>query len=76
MTFAERKVPPKLKKLGDPVASSKSQSFGTYAGINAERDVEVLTKLAKGYIFEGTDRREVCAVNAEVRIRLFSLDSG
>ena len=52
----EQNVPLKPKKLGDLVGSLKSQSFGTYTGVYAERNVEELARLARSYVFEGADK--------------------
>ena len=52
----EQNVPLKPKKLRDLVGSLKSQSFGTYTGVYAERNVEELARLARSYVFEGADK--------------------
>ncbi|CAL1708081.1 unnamed protein product [Somion occarium] len=56
----------KLKALGDKPYGPKTQTVGMLAGTDLTEDIDVFVKLAKGYIFEGTDRREICTHNAEV----------
>ncbi|KIM74206.1 hypothetical protein PILCRDRAFT_711720 [Piloderma croceum F 1598] len=63
--FEVRKRGSKLKHLGDPPAIPASQNFGTFVRESSTRDFEAFVKLARGYVFQGTDRKTVCTINAE-----------
>jgi hypothetical protein len=51
------------KALGDPVARINTQFLANYSLCN---DLEAFTMLARGYIFEGRSREEICAYNSGV----------
>lgn len=55
------------KALGDDPAQPTTQRLGAFAMETTAREVEAFTQLARGYIFEGNDRRSVCIKNAQVR---------
>jgi len=57
----------RLKRLGDPPILPASQNFGTYVRERSTRDIEVFIKLARGYVFEGINRKTICTSNAEVK---------
>ncbi|KAJ7271881.1 hypothetical protein B0H12DRAFT_1298457 [Mycena haematopus] len=52
------------KSIGDGPCRPETQVVGTYASESLP-DVEMFTKLAKTYIFEGQDRRTLCEMNAQ-----------
>ncbi|KAF8150924.1 hypothetical protein B0H34DRAFT_156740 [Crassisporium funariophilum] len=54
------------KALGDVPAKITSQTMATYAHDFAANDLETFMALARGYIFEGRDRKEICAYNSGV----------
>ncbi|KAL0577975.1 SEA (Seh1-associated) complex subunit [Marasmius crinis-equi] len=53
------------KALGDPSFVPVSQNVGSFQNSESLNDTAVFTKLAKEYILEGEDRREICAYNAQ-----------
>ena len=55
-----------LKSIRDGPHNPTSQNFGTFVDHWAKWDREVLTKLARGCVIEGHDRKKICAINAEV----------
>ncbi|KAJ7509976.1 hypothetical protein B0H11DRAFT_1168825 [Mycena galericulata] len=55
-----------VKSLGDEPCRPQTQAVGTYVSGNSPNDMDIFTKLARGYIFEGEDRRTLCEVNAQV----------
>ncbi|KAF8886054.1 hypothetical protein CPB84DRAFT_1787859 [Gymnopilus junonius] len=61
--------PPK-KALGDPTARIKSQTMATYTPLHdiSGIDRETFTILARKYIFEGPDRKDICIDNAKVAL--------
>lgn len=56
----------KVKALGDPVYLPTSQNIGTVVYHRAGEDLEMFVKLAEGYLYEGMDKRSICAHNAQV----------
>jgi len=54
---------PPAKALGDLPKRIKTQIAATFAQID---DLETFTTLAREYIFEGQDRKDICVYNAEV----------
>ncbi|KAL0060378.1 SEA (Seh1-associated) complex subunit [Marasmius tenuissimus] len=54
------------KALGDPPFVPVSQNVGSFQSADSMEDTAVFTRLAKEYILEGEDRKEVCAYNAQV----------
>ncbi|KAF9475478.1 hypothetical protein BDN70DRAFT_883675 [Pholiota conissans] len=57
---------PTIKALGDVPARITTQSIAAYAGDFEPCDTKVFTTLARRYIFEGRDRKDICAYNAGV----------
>ncbi|KAJ7172380.1 hypothetical protein C8R46DRAFT_894774 [Mycena filopes] len=55
------------KAIGDESYKPETQTVGTYASETLPGEMDMFTKLAKGYIFEGEDRRTVCEMNAQCR---------
>ncbi|KAF9020966.1 hypothetical protein BDZ89DRAFT_1201771 [Hymenopellis radicata] len=67
-----------LKALGDHSYTPESQTTGTYNTPDNFDDLEAFSRLAKGYVFDGPDRQQLCAVNAQVgvaRLRSFTTRS-
>ncbi|KAG7450975.1 WD40 repeat-like protein [Guyanagaster necrorhizus] len=56
----------KLKALGDSPYVPECQATGTYNLPGAEHEVAAFTRLAKGYRFKGEDRKQICALNAQL----------
>nr|GAT53244.1 predicted protein [Mycena chlorophos] len=54
-----------FKAIGDAPTKPKSQALGTYANDHPE-EVEIFAKLARGYLFEGAERQELCEINAQI----------
>lgn len=66
------------KALGDPSFTQAGQTYGNIA-FDTPDDVEVFVQLAQNYIYEGCDKRDICAHNAKVmstRSRCSSADVG
>ena len=61
----------RVKALGDKLHTYTSQTIGMLSGTNLVDDLDDFVRLAKGYIFEGQEREELCTYNANVRF-LFS----
>ncbi|KAF8960014.1 hypothetical protein BDZ97DRAFT_1922438 [Flammula alnicola] len=59
---------PPIKALGDPPARITTQAIATYSHDFVDSDVEMFTTLARRYIFEGRDRKEICAYNAGIAL--------
>ncbi len=57
-----------LKALGDRSYTPESQTIGTYNTPDNFDDLEVFSRLAKRYVFDGPDRQRLCAVNAQVGV--------
>ncbi|ESK95845.1 wd repeat-containing protein 24 [Moniliophthora roreri MCA 2997] len=56
----------KNKSLGDPSFAPLSQNLGTFQTAESITDNVIFTKLAREYVLEGDDRRQICALNAQV----------
>ncbi|KAJ7905612.1 hypothetical protein B0H14DRAFT_3079020 [Mycena olivaceomarginata] len=56
-----------IKSIGDEPSRPNTQVVGTYASESLHDDVDMFTKLAKAYVFEGQDRQTLCEMNARVR---------
>ncbi|KAJ7741513.1 hypothetical protein DFH07DRAFT_52395 [Mycena maculata] len=54
-----------VKSMGDEPCMPNTQTFGTYASDHLPGHIDVFTKLARRYIFEGEDRQTLCEVNAQ-----------
>ncbi|KAJ6596993.1 hypothetical protein DFH09DRAFT_1403743, partial [Mycena vulgaris] len=54
-----------IKAIGDEPCRPDTQAVGTYANDSLPGDIDMFTKLARGYIFEGADRRTLCEMNAQ-----------
>ncbi|KAI1785177.1 hypothetical protein LXA43DRAFT_929347 [Ganoderma leucocontextum] len=66
-------VDPEVKKtqakaLGDARYQPATQNVGTFAPEGAADDLEMIEKLARGYIYTGTSKAEICHHNADVAI--------
>lgn len=55
-----------VKGLGDAPYHPSTQSVGAFVPEGAEEDLDMIEKLARGYIYEGKEKRLICAHNAEV----------
>jgi len=69
--FEVRKRGSKLKHLGDPPMIPASQNFGAFIRESSTQDLEAFIELARGYVFQGTDQKTVCTINAEVSFLFF-----
>ncbi|KAI0819575.1 hypothetical protein BC628DRAFT_1491791 [Trametes gibbosa] len=63
---AKEKAP--MKRLGDPPLRPMTQCIGTYVPEGVEEDLDTITKLARGYMYEGNEKAHICAYNAEVAL--------
>ncbi|KAJ7109490.1 hypothetical protein C8R44DRAFT_289695 [Mycena epipterygia] len=54
-----------VKSLGDDPCRPDTQTVGIYASESLPDDIEMFTKLARGYIFEGMGRETLCEMNAQ-----------
>ncbi|KAJ8489981.1 hypothetical protein ONZ51_g2575 [Trametes cubensis] len=59
---------PPTKRLGDPTFRPTTQNVGAFAPDRAGDDLDMIEKLARGYIYEGKARDQICAHNAEVAL--------
>ncbi|KAI8974589.1 hypothetical protein BD414DRAFT_498136 [Trametes punicea] len=59
---------PPMKGLGDAPYRPTTQNVGAFAPDGAAEDLDMIEKLAKGYIYEGKEKRQICAHNAEVAV--------
>ncbi|KAI0372640.1 WD40 repeat-like protein [Pilatotrama ljubarskyi] len=62
--MAKDKAP--AKGLGDLPYLPTTQNVGAFVSEGAAEDLEMIEKLARGYIYEGKEKRLICAHNAEV----------
>ncbi|KAJ7343384.1 hypothetical protein DFH08DRAFT_225357 [Mycena albidolilacea] len=53
-----------IKSIGDEPSRPNTQVIGTYASESLHDDIDMFTKLAKAYVFEGQDRQTLCEMNA------------
>ncbi|KAJ7046897.1 hypothetical protein C8F04DRAFT_938106 [Mycena alexandri] len=65
-TTENRKARKLTKSIGDEPCKPDTQTVGTYTSESVAEEVDMFTKLAKGYIFEGEDRRVLCEMNAQI----------
>lgn len=63
----------KVKALGDKPYMPSSQTIGMLSGTDLVEDIDVFVRLAKGYVFEGLEREEICSHNSEVSVTFLSL---
>lgn len=63
----------KIKALGDKPYMPSSQTIGMLSGTDLVEDIAVFVRLAKGYVFEGLEREEICSHNSEVSVTFLSL---
>ncbi|KDQ51501.1 hypothetical protein JAAARDRAFT_210996 [Jaapia argillacea MUCL 33604] len=56
----------RTKALGDGKYVPTTQSMGTYVSDVMMEDIEAFTRLARGYLFSGPDRRSICTRNADL----------
>ncbi|KAJ7125451.1 hypothetical protein C8R43DRAFT_1030196 [Mycena crocata] len=61
----DRKKRKLVKSIGDEPRKPNTQTVGTYASQSSPCDIDMFTKLARGYLFEGEDRRTLCEMNAQ-----------
>ncbi|KAJ7685293.1 hypothetical protein DFH06DRAFT_37253 [Mycena polygramma] len=54
-----------VKSIGDVSCRPDTQVVGTYASENLPSDIDMFTKLARGYVYEGQDRRTLSEMNAQ-----------
>ena len=59
-----------VKALGDPSYRPTTQNVGAFAPVGAADDLEMIEKLARGYIYTDKSKAEICAHNAEVSVPL------
>ncbi|RPD58851.1 hypothetical protein L226DRAFT_493796 [Lentinus tigrinus ALCF2SS1-7] len=57
-----------IKALGDPSYRPVTQNVGAFAHDGAAEDLDMITKLARGYIYTDKEKPQICAHNAEVAI--------
>ncbi|EJF60586.1 hypothetical protein DICSQDRAFT_87772 [Dichomitus squalens LYAD-421 SS1] len=62
----DERVP--LKALGDPPYRPSTQNVGAYAPDGAAEDLDMIEKLARGYIYADKSKADICSHNAEVAI--------
>ena len=55
--------------LGDEPYSPTAQSVGTHVFSHAQQDSDRFSVLAKGYVVDGPDKRNVCVINAQVALQ-------
>ncbi|KAF7338217.1 WD-REPEATS-REGION domain-containing protein [Mycena venus] len=60
----ERRTRKLVKSIGDEPCRPATQVVGTYASETLPDDLDMFSKLAKAYVFEGQDRRTLCEMNA------------
>ncbi|KAJ7709805.1 hypothetical protein B0H17DRAFT_238977 [Mycena rosella] len=61
----DRRIPKLVKSIGDEPCRPDTQTVGTYASESLPGDIDIFTKLARGYVFEGMDRPTLCEMNAQ-----------
>ncbi|KAI0255356.1 hypothetical protein BJV78DRAFT_1273608 [Lactifluus subvellereus] len=61
---------PKLKALGDKPYKPIVQSVGTHVFDPSHQDSDRFSILAKGYIFDGSDKIRICEINAQVALQV------
>ncbi|KAI0628217.1 hypothetical protein C8Q77DRAFT_1150372 [Trametes polyzona] len=66
---------PPVKRLGDPPFQPTTQSVGILVPDSAIQDAEIVEKLARGYIYEGQGKRQICSHNAEVALEAGAYDA-
>ncbi|KAI0766904.1 hypothetical protein BD413DRAFT_567976 [Trametes elegans] len=57
-----------VKGLGDAPYRPTTQNVGAFVPDGAAEDLHMIGKLARGYIYEGKEKRQICAHNAEVAL--------
>ncbi|KAK7044083.1 SEA (Seh1-associated) complex subunit [Paramarasmius palmivorus] len=55
----------KNKSLGDPSFVPMSQNLGSFQSAESSVNTAIFAELAREYILEGDDRREICTLNAQ-----------
>ncbi|KAL7280934.1 hypothetical protein ACG7TL_005883 [Trametes sanguinea] len=66
---------PPVKGLGDRPFRPATQNVGAFAPDGAPEDLEMIEKLARGYIYEGKEKRLLCAYNAEIAANAGAYDA-
>ncbi|KAI0255369.1 hypothetical protein BJV78DRAFT_1279536 [Lactifluus subvellereus] len=61
---------PKLKALGDKPYKPIVQSVGTHVFDPSHQDSDRFSILAKGYVFDGSDKIRICEINAQVALQV------
>ncbi|OJT12907.1 hypothetical protein TRAPUB_10538 [Trametes pubescens] len=64
-----------VKGLGDAPYHPTTQNVGAFVPEGAEEDLDMIEKLARGYIYEGKEKRLICAHNAEVALDVDAHDA-
>lgn len=54
------------KVLGDAPYRPVTQNLGAFAPDGAAEDLEMIEKLARGYVYTGKSKAEICNRNADV----------
>lgn len=57
-----------MKALGDPPYRPSTQNVGAYAPDGAAEDLDMIEKLARGYIYTDKSKADICSHNAEVSV--------
>ncbi len=57
-----------VKGLGDPPYRPVTQNVGAFVPEGAAEDLDMIEKLARGYIYTDRARPQICAHNAEVGV--------
>ncbi|KAH9855271.1 hypothetical protein C2E23DRAFT_774286 [Lenzites betulinus] len=57
-----------LKRLGDPPSRPTTQCVGAYVPEGTVENLDTIAKFARGYIYEGGEKAQICAHNAEVAL--------
>ena len=70
-----RKEKKAAKSLGDQSYRPTTQTVGAFTHDGADEDMEVIEKLARGYIYVGEDKQAICAHNAQVAADADALDA-
>jgi hypothetical protein len=62
----EHKGATKTAGLGSGAYVPIAQNTGTFSAAGATGDIDLFTRLARGYVFRGFERRKICEINAQV----------
>ncbi|KAI0644296.1 hypothetical protein C8Q79DRAFT_139375 [Trametes meyenii] len=70
---AKDKAP--IKGLGDAPYRPTTQNVGAFALNGAADDLDTVEKLARGYVYQGQEKQQICAHNAEVALNAGAHDA-